>query len=141
MAGDRKLPGWLLPTVGVLAVVALVAAGVLREAPELDPSTPEGTVQAYFQAVFDGDQEAAAALTEGECDPNLGPGSQVEGVSASLGSVEFDDTQATVVVNMSQPSSEPFGGLTEWPEWFSLLNRDGTWLIQQPVWPYYAGEC
>jgi len=141
MAGDRKLPGWLLPTVGVLAVVALVAAGVLREAPELDPTTPEGTVQVYLQAVFDGDQEAAAALTEGECDANLGPGSQVDGVSASLESVEGDENQATVIVNMSQPSSDPFGGLSEWQEWFSLLNHDGTWMIQQPVWPYYAGEC
>jgi len=141
MAGDRKLPGWLLPTVGVLAVVALVAAGLLREAPELDPSTPEGTVQAYLEAVFAGDQDAAAALTEGECDTNLGPGSQVEGVSASLASVEADENQATVIVNMSQPTTDPFGGLSEWQEWFGLLNHDGTWMIQQPVWPYYSVEC
>ncbi len=123
-------------------VVALVTAGVLRKTPELDPSTPEGTVQAYLQAVFAGDKDAAAALTEGECDTNLGPGSDVEGVSASLESVEGDETQATVVVNMSQPSNDPFGGLSEWQEWFNLLNHDGTWLIQQPVWPYYAAtEC
>jgi hypothetical protein len=141
MAGDRKLPGWLLPTLGGVVVVALVAAGVLRDAPELDPSTPEGTVQAYLEAVFDGDQEAAAALTEGECDTNLGPGIQVEGVSATLKSVEGDENQATVIVKMSQPSTEPFGGLSEWEEWFSLLNHDGTWMIQQQVWPYYAGEC
>ncbi len=144
MADERRLPVWLLPTVGVLVVVALVAAGVLRETPELDPSTPEGTVQAYLQAVFDGDDEAASALIESKCDTkaNLGPGSPVEGVSASLKSVEGDDTQATVVVTMSQPTQDPFGGLSEWEEWFNLLNRDGTWLIQEPVWPYYAvTEC
>ena len=141
MADDRKLPGWVLPVVGAVVVVALVAAGLLRDAPELDPLTPEGTVQAYLQAVFAGDQEAAAEFTEGECDPNLGPGSSVEGVSASLESVEFDESQATVVVTLSQPSTDPFGGLSEWPERFNLLYHDGTWMIQQPVWPYYGVEC
>jgi hypothetical protein len=138
---NRKLPGWLLPLAGVLVVVALVAAGLLRETPDLDASTPEGTVQAYLQAVFEGDQEAAAQYTEGECDPNLGPGVPVDGVSASLASVEGDDNQATVVVMLSQPSPDPFGGLSEWPEWFNLLKHNGTWVIQQPVWPYYGVEC
>jgi hypothetical protein len=123
-----------------LVVVALVAVGLARETPELDPSTPEGTVQAYMEAVFAGDQEAAAEYTEGECDPNIGGGAPVEGVSATLVSVEGDDAQATVVVKLSQPTTDPFGGLSEWQEWFNLINRDGTWMIQQPVWPYY-GAC
>jgi hypothetical protein len=141
MDEERKFPGWLLPLIGALVVVILVAAGLLRETPDLDPSTPEGTVQAYLQAVFDGDQEAAAQYTEGDCDPNLGPGSPVDGVSASLVRVEGDDNQATVVVKLSQPSGQPFAGLSEWEEWFTLINRDGTWMIQQPVWPYYGVEC
>jgi hypothetical protein len=141
MDEERKLPGWLLPVVGGLAVVVLVAAGLLRDTPDLDPSTPEGTVQAYLRAVFAGDQEAATEYTEGECDPNLGPGVPVEGVSASLVSVEGDDSQTTVVVKLSQPSEDPFGGLSEWEEWFTLINDDGNWVIQQPVWPYYGVEC
>jgi hypothetical protein len=141
MAEDRRLPGWVLPVVGALVVIVLVAVGILRETPELDPSTPEGTVQAYLEAVFAGDQEAAAEFTEGECDPNLGPGAPVEGVSATLVSVEGDDAQAIVEVRLSQPTTDPFGGLSEWPEWFNLISRDGTWMIQQPVWPYYSVEC
>ena len=138
MEEDRKLPAWVLPGLGVLAVVALVAAGLLRETPELDPTTPEGTVQAYLEAVFAGDEEAASQYTEGECDPNLGPGSPTQGVSASLVSVEGDDQQTTVIVQLSQTSNDPFIGLSEWQEWFNLVNREGVWLIQEPVWPYYA---
>lgn len=141
MEEDRKLPGWLLPAAGVLVVVALVAAGLLQESPNLDPSTPEGTVQAYLEAVFAGDQEAAAEYTEGDCDPNLSPGAPTEGVSASLVSVEGDDSHTTVIVRLSQPSEDPFVGLSEWDEWFNLVNRDGTWVISQPVWPYYGVDC
>ncbi len=138
MDEDRRLPGWVLPGLGVLAVVALVAAGLLRETPQLDPTTPEGAVQAYLEAVFAGDEEAASQYTGGECDPSLRPGSPTQGVSASLISVEGDEQQATVIVQLSQTSNDPFIALSEWPEWFNLVNSDGVWLIQEPVWPYYA---
>jgi hypothetical protein len=141
VAEERKLPGWLLPVAGALVVVLLVVAGLLRDTPDLDPSTPEGVVQDYLEAVFAGDQEAAAEFTEGECDPNLGPGVPVDGVSASLVSVEGGDSQKTVIVKLSEPSSDPIGGLIEWEEWFNLVNHDGDWVIQQPVWPYYGVEC
>jgi hypothetical protein len=141
MDEDRKLPGWLLPVAGGLVVVILVAVGLLRETPDLDPSTPEGTVQAYLEAVFAGDQDAATEYTEGECDANFGPSVPTEGVSASLDNVEINANNATVVVRLSQPSPDPFGGLSEWEEWFTLINHDGIWLIQQPAWPYYGVEC
>ena len=140
MEEDRKLPAWVLPGLGVLAVIALVAAGLIRETPDLDPSTPEGTVQAYLEAVFAGDTEAASRYTEGECDPNVGGGSPTQGVSASLVNVEGDDQFSTVIVQLSQTSEDPFVGLSEWQEWFNLINRDGVWLIQEPAWPYYA-DC
>jgi hypothetical protein len=141
MDEDRRLPSWVLPGLGVLAVVALVAVGLLRETPELDPATPEGTVQAYLDAVFAGDLEAAAQYTEGQCDPNLGvPGTPTQGVSASLVSSEVNDQTATVIVQLSQTSNDPFIGVSEWQEWFNLINRDGVWLIQEPVWPFYA-DC
>ena len=141
MDEERKLPGWLLPVAGALVVLALVAAGLLRETPELDPSTPEGTVQAYLQAVFAGDQERAAEYTDGECEPNLGPAVPVEGISAALVRVEGNDNQRTVFVKLSQPSPDPIGGLSEWEEWFNLISNDGRWVIQQPAWPYYGVEC
>ncbi|HLF44161.1 MAG TPA: hypothetical protein VJA46_11650 [Acidimicrobiia bacterium] len=141
MDEDRKLPGWLLPVAGIVVVVALVTTGLLRETPDLDPVTPEGTVQAYLEAVFAGDQEAATGYTDGDCDPNLGPGSPTEGVSASLVSVELTADNATVVVRLSQPSEDPFAGLSEYDEWFYLVNRDGTWVISQPAWPYYGVDC
>ncbi len=138
MDEDRKLPGWVLPGLGVLAVIGLVAVGLLRETPDLDPSTPEGTVQAYLEAVFAGDEELASSYTEGECEPGLGPGVPTGGMSASLVSVEGDDQFSTVVVQLTQTSDDPLTGVSEWQEFFSLVNRDGVWMIQEPAWPYYS---
>lgn len=48
---ERRLPGWLLPAgLGVL-VVALVAIALVRDPMQLDPDSPEGTVQAYLTAI------------------------------------------------------------------------------------------
>ena len=82
-----------------LAVVAWFVAG-RREPPRLDPTTPEGVVQAYVLSLVDGDEEAAVA----HLDPKLGcktplPGTYlmrpvsltlVSSMSASKGMREVD---------------------------------------------------
>src|SRR5690606_28694876 len=69
---DRTLP-IILGLIAALVVVAVVVV-FTRGAPEqLDPATPEGTVQQYVTAVIDGDHAAAAELLApawlNECDP------------------------------------------------------------------------
>jgi hypothetical protein len=51
--------------VGVVLAVAVAAAAIvtsLRPSPELDPNTPEGTVQAFFRAVEADDWDGVRAL-------------------------------------------------------------------------------
>lgn len=63
--------------VGVVLVVAVAAAAVvtsLRPSAQLDPNTPEGTVQVFFQAVESEDWDRAQALlarsVQDECEPS-----------------------------------------------------------------------
>jgi len=60
-AGGRSLG----LVVGVVLVVAVAAGAIftsMRPSPQLDPSTPEGTVQAFFQEIEADDWEGVQAL-------------------------------------------------------------------------------
>lgn len=55
--------------VGVVLVVAVAVAAIvtsLRPSPQLDPATPEGTVQAFFQAVEADDWNGVLTLLSSE---------------------------------------------------------------------------
>ena len=144
MDEDRRIPGWVLPVLGVVIVIALVAFGLNREPVELDPDTPAGTVQAYIAALVDGDFETAASFwAEDGClpestEPSLGS----PDVSASLDRVEVvNEDEATVVIAITENSADPVGGLYEHEEWFYLVRQGGNWRITQPSWPYYDQIC
>jgi hypothetical protein len=143
MEEGRRLPGWILPTVAVVVVIALVAVGLSREPAELDPDSPEGAVQAYIQALSAGDFDEAATYwaTDGCLPPSNVPTAGAPDVSASLVSVDDNDRQATVVVRLTENSTDPLSGLYEYEEWFMLVNEDGAWKISQPSWPYYDQMC
>lgn len=118
-----------------LAVVAAVVSGA-REHPELDPTTPEGAVQIFLTAVFDGDEDAAA----GHLDPDLGceppfdvylpTGARIDVVSTST-----EGDEAHVVVDVVERT----GGLVpdEWTHRQAYdLTADGDgWLLTGAPWP------
>lgn len=143
MEEDRKLPGWVLPVAGAVGVIALVVIGLSRGPAELDPATPAGTVQLYIQALVDGDFETASSYwaTDGCFPESSTPTGGAPEVSASLVRVDGNDTQADVVVKLTETSGDPMGGLYEYEEWFALVNQDETWKIRQPSWPYYDQLC
>lgn len=121
-----------------LAVVAAVVSGA-RERPELDPTTPEGTVQLFLTAIFDGDQDAAAD----HLDPGLGceppfeaylpPGARIDVVSTST-----EGDEARVVVDVVERT----GGLVpdEWTHRQAYdLTADGDgWLLTGDPWPVFC---
>jgi len=142
MDEGRKLPGWLFPALGVAVVVTLVVVGLNRPPVELDPDSPEGTVQQYIDALDRGDYETAASFwaTTG-CTPESVVPTNPPEVSAALEDVDGDDQRATVIVRLSESSTDPMGGLSEHQEWFYLVVEDGSWRIEQPAWPYYDQLC
>jgi hypothetical protein len=143
MVDDRRMPSWLWPVIGLIAVVALVVIGLNREPAEFDPNTPEGTVQVYIGALVEGDFETAASYWSDEgCAPisNI-PTRGAPQVSVSLVSVDGNDVQANVVVRITENSEDPLGGLVEYQEWFTLTRQDGSWRVRQPSWPYYDLAC
>jgi hypothetical protein len=143
MEEDRRFPGWLFPVAGVVGVVALVAIGLAREPAELDPESPEGTVQLYIEALVDGDFDTAVTyLADDGCIPtSIIPTGGAPDVSAALVNVDGNDTAATVTVRLIGTSADPVSGTYEYQEWFSLIKQDDRWRIRQPTWPYYDLPC
>ena len=64
MKSKNRLLYSLLVAVGALVVLSVVLVLSRGQAPALDPSTPEGTVQRYTQALLAGDDAGASALLD-----------------------------------------------------------------------------
>ena len=140
---DRTLLAILI-VVGLLVVIALVVVLVrsgVRES--LDPTTPEGVVQRYAQAVIDGDETTAAQYLRGrsdECD-YYEPG-PVD-LRLTLKSTDISGSHATVFVSVTT-SYGYSGGLFSSSEYstdaeFRLVTSGGAWLIEET--PYEFISC
>jgi len=135
--------GGALLVIGVLVVIALV-----REPIQLDPNTPEGTVQNYLQAISDHDYEGAFNLidpetTEGCAPSDLARAAPSQSFSATLGEAETTGETAYVTVSMSFASSPgPFEpGMGSFDEYFELKQIEGQWYLTGNSWPYYEWMC
>ena len=131
-----------------MLVVALVIVALARDPVQLDPSTPEGTVQAYVQAIADKDYETAFELLHPDeregCRPaDLAHFGRDDPFTVTLGDTDVSNGTAFVEVTISQgPSPGPFdSGRGGHEELFTLEKSDGQWLITGEPWPYYGFGC
>ncbi len=141
---------WLLAGgIGILVVVLVVVA-LVREPVQLDPSSPEGTVQEYLQAISDEDYERAFELLRPEvfegCVPSdLSRYAPSEPFTASLesegGEPGAGEDQAIVNVRMRFGTDGMFGSGWEAWESFELVNEEGFWWITGEPWPHFVWEC
>jgi len=139
---SRVPPNAVLGVVAALVVVLAVVTALLttqRERPELDPGTPEGTVQIFILAFVEGDDDQAVALL----DPALGCSAPLRDVyrpsrvSLSVVSSKITGEEGVVVLDVTEYS----GGLFDsWShrEDFYLIRADGSWLITGNPWPVYS---
>lgn len=134
----------LLVIAGLVAALAVIAAVVAanRTPPGPDLATPEGVVQEYVVAALDGDQERMATFL----DPALGCEApfpwfnQPRPASLSVVSTRERGPNATVVVEITEGGGGPLpGGSYTHRETFTLVSREGRWLIGGHPWPVY--EC
>lgn len=138
---DRTLLAILI-AVGLLVVIALVVVLVRNGAREsFDPTTPEGVVQRYAQAVIDRDFESADEYLKEpseECD-YYDRGSV--NLRLTFQSTEISGSNATVWVTVSSSyGSGPFSNSEySYDDRFSLVKSGESWLIDQT--PYDFISC
>lgn len=149
---------WLFPVLAGGVVIALVVVALVREPVQLDPDTPQGTVQEYLQAIADKDWEGAFEVLDPDavsgCQPaDLARHGPTEPFTATLSGEGadrpvFGEPETTVPANavwvevtLRFGTTGPFGTSWETWEWFSLIERDGSWWIVGDPWPYFIWEC
>jgi len=170
MIGSRPIPGWMIATgLGVL-VVGLVAVAMLRGPAELDPDSPEGTVQEYLMSLDDERWEDALGVLHpawrGECQANDLMAMHVSEFTAELGTASSGSRDELIVTDFRSEAGEntekegtlPFGtrfidvtihhlgegGLgSTWsePVTFELVDEDDFWWIVGDPWPYFTWNC
>lgn len=138
-------PDRVLAIVVGLVVLVAVVVGVLaanRTATEYDRATPEGVVQAYVEAVLDGDHEAAADLLseDNACDVNdLDSSYLPEYDRVVLREAEVDGDSARVEIE-AVVAEGPFAAFDYSERHTFRLERSGTeWRITGRPWPVF--EC
>ncbi len=122
----------------VIALAAVLSTG--GGVTNLDPTSPEGTVQAYLDAALDGDFATAETYLSAEqqnCAGTAGfdPYYVPEDSRVVLRDVTVDGDQASVEVDVTEGG---VGGYTH-GEMYRLEEEGGRWVITRAPWPYY--EC
>ncbi|MCH8982469.1 MAG: hypothetical protein IH943_00030 [Acidobacteria bacterium] len=148
MSEGAGIRTWWIAGSAAAVVLVLVAVALNRDPVQLDPSSPEGTVQLYLQAISDGDYKEAFSLlhpddSEG-CDAaDLAVAAQTDPFTATLGAAEIVDDIAFVDVSINEGSSPgPFdAGGGGYSELFVLEEVEGQWLITGEPWPYFKWRC
>ena len=138
---DRTLLAVLI-VVGLLVVIALVVVLVRSTVREsLDPSTPEGVVQRYAQAVIDGDDATAAEYLTGRSEDCGYYDSEPGNLRLTFDSTKISGDEARVQVSISSSyGGDPFSSYEySYDDEFRLVKSGGSWLIKSA--PYEFLSC
>lgn len=137
----------LLITVVALVLLAVIGAVVsaLRPTQQLEPGSPEASVQAYVSAVFSGDNAAAIELLDPDGPCTITDLQQADYRAPTARVVLRERTvtgeRATVQVEMIRSNSATLGG-SEWAEdqTFTLRkSADHGWVISdESPWPMFG---
>jgi hypothetical protein len=131
--------------VGLLVVVAILFA--IQPPDQLDPHTPEGTAQGYFEAVNDSDQDLANTFLTDElrsaCDVHWWFDNDGASNRVVITDTVIDNDTAEVDVSISVSyRDEPFGaGSYDTEETLTMERSGDLWLISEPAWPMDAYGC
>lgn len=139
----------ILITIGV-AMAILVGVSIffaVQPPTQFDPHSPQGTVQGYFQAIEDGDEELAETfLTEDlrEACGNRDWHDEFENASrVVITNTEIEGRTASVAVNITiSYGDEPFGGGSyDEDDTIAMEQVGDVWLISKPTWPMDHYGC
>jgi hypothetical protein len=140
-----ELRRWVIPAGLVVLVVALVAVALYRGPTTFDPTTPEGAVQEYLQAVADGRWEDAFAVLDPEAFADCEPSDMMIGVTEPFTATHEGTTYVgdRAGVEVKLRFGDPGGIGSGWETWerFELIESDGFWYITGDPWPYFRWSC
>ena len=129
--------------VAAISIVALIVVLAVKEpTPQLDASSPEGTVQQYLQAITDRDFEAAVTYlaTDTKCKVEDFDRAYIQdSLRIALADVSKTETSASIKVRIETANGDPFGGSYSDNQAFRLTKSDSSWKITGIPWPTY--EC
>ena len=137
----------------VVAVLVGVAVVFALQSPEvLDPTTPEGTTQGYFQALQEGDEDLVASYLTDDiretCDEfsHFGAFNRYpvgESVRVVIVRTDIDDGEAAVEVEIMLTYGEaPFEVDSDrFHETLVMKHSADRWLISEPPWPWDEFTC
>lgn len=134
----KDRPTVVLAVIAAVVVALAVLAGAVitfRGDPDFDTSTPEGVVQAYVKAIFDGDDTAALTYL----DPRLGCDTIPDSYVSETARVTVTSTRATgwsATVEVSIVEGVYFDGGWSHTETFELSNISDGWVISESTWPF-----
>lgn len=136
--------GIIVAAIVVIVAVALVLA--LRGPEQLEPGTPEATVQGYLQAVIDEDPTAVAGFLTADL---------AKRCASDLDQVRFHPDSFKAVIADTRPSRDQmfitveitegsgasvFSDSYTFDEILVLEKTSGTWSIAEVPWPIYCRE-
>lgn len=147
---ERRATSNIILVVVGTSVAVLVAVSVffaLQPPSQLDPRSPEGTAQGYFQAIEDDDEDLATSfLTEDLQEVCDGEWQYRDFESASrvvITDTKIDGDSATVKVSITVSyGDDPFGGGSyDQDETIRMARVSDVWLISKLAWPMDAYPC
>lgn len=124
----------------IIAVVVVMVFSTTRSVVRLNPGTPQGTVQAYLSAVFEGQNLKAAELLapESGCKvQDLDRAYVIKNARVDLVKTEIDGESAQVWVRVEIPTSGPFESFMTEDHTFRLNHINQGWLLTGIPWPLY----
>ena len=133
----------VLVVIGAVAVALIAVAIVVAVQPpqEFDPGTPEGTAQAYYRAILDGDEDLALSHLEESVLADC-PGYELryftpDGARIVIANTEIEGDEARVDVVITETWGEgPFGGGSNtFDDTLVMARSDDTWVISRIPWP------
>jgi len=152
--GERGSSRVVLIVIGAVVALLIGVAVViaLQPPPVLDPTTPEGAAQGYFQALNDGDGDLVASYLTDDLNDRCADfvrledlrrygESETTAVSIVRTEVDGDDAKVEVAITVTYGGGPFFAGSDTFNETMVMQYQDDRWLISEPAWPWDRYSC
>jgi hypothetical protein len=134
----NRVLGFIVAAISIVAFITVLS--VNEDTPQLDATTPEGTVQQYLQSVTARDFDTAITYLSEDTKCKITDFDQAyiqESIRISLSDASVTGDSASVKVNIENSSGDPFGGSYTESQAFRLVKSDSGWKIAGIPWPTY----